>query len=135
MIVVLLKIEYKMKKILLSALCSLFLIAGVNAQEGKSDKKGGEGKKRMEQQAKLMTDLGLTEDQKTQFAELQKRHKEEMSAFTSKDTTAIPNFSQEKTKLVKDQQKELMRILTTEQKDKWKEIKAAQKKAKEEKEN
>jgi hypothetical protein len=28
----------------------------------------------------------------------------------------------------------LMRILTTEQKDKWKEIKAAQKKAKEEKE-
>jgi Spy/CpxP family protein refolding chaperone len=122
-----------MKKLVL-VLCSLFLVFAVNAQEVKSDKKGGDSKKKMEQQAKLMTDLGLTEEQKTQFVDLQKRQKEEMAKFNSQDTTTVPNFSEEKSKLVKSQQKELMRILTTEQKDKWKEIKAAQKKAKEDKE-
>jgi Spy/CpxP family protein refolding chaperone len=122
-----------MKKLILVLSC-LFLVFAVNAQEAKADKKGGDSKKKMEQQAKLMTDLGLTEDQKTQFVDLQKRQKEELAKFNSQDTTAIPNFSEEKSKLVKSQQKELMRILTTDQKDKWKEIKAAQKKAKEEKE-
>jgi Spy/CpxP family protein refolding chaperone len=122
-----------MKKLIL-VLSSLFLVFAVNAQEVKSDKKGGDSKKKMEQQAKLMTDLGLTEEQKTQFIDLQKRQKEEMAKFNSQDTTTVPNFSEEKSKLVKSQQKELIRILTTEQKDKWKEIKAAQKKAKEDKE-
>jgi len=122
-----------MKKLIL-VLSSLFLVFAVNAQEVKADKKAGDSKKKMEQQAKLMTDLGLTEDQKTQFVDLQKRQKEEMAKFNSQDTTTVPNFSEEKSKLVKSQQKELMRILTTEQKDKWKEIKAAQKKAKEDKE-
>jgi periplasmic protein CpxP/Spy len=122
-----------MKKLVL-VISSLFLVFAVNAQEVKGEKKGGDQKKKMEQQAKLITDLGLTEEQKTQFVELQKRHKEEMAKFNNQDTAAIANFSEEKAKLLKSQQKELMQILTPEQKDKWKEIKAAQKKAKEEKE-
>ena len=122
-----------MKKFVL-VFCSLFLVFAVNAQEVKADKKGGDSKKKMEQQAKLMTDLGLTEEQKTKFVELQKQQKAEMEKFNSQDTSAVANFSEEKAKLVKSQQKELMQILTPEQKDKWKEIKAAQKKAKENKE-
>ncbi len=122
-----------MKKLIL-VLGSLFLVFVVNAQEVKADKKGGDSKKKMEQQAKLMTELGLTEEQKTQFVDLQKRQKEELAKLNSQDTSAVPNFTEEKSKLIKSQQKELMRILTTEQKDKWKELKAAQKKAKEEKE-
>ena len=118
------------KKLLSLAVATIFMMSVATAQTERptEEKPKTERKSKKQDKMKLAKELNLTKEQIAQMKENQKAMKEKREALKANDLITVKEMKEKKAALKKEQDENMSKILTPEQKAKMEELKKNKKK-------